>query len=321
MASIPGQATNVGRTGSHASEFAHLEQRTLKLSLVTVAGVALLSLAWGLAIESDVVILNGVFSLVSLIGSVLYLTAARLVSRPADRRFQYGYAHVEPLASGANGLLVLLICVYAFINGIEGLRAGGDAVSPAGVVWFGAVTGAICIAVGTYEWRMARRTGSQLLRNDAREWLIDAAFSVVTLVGFAVVWWLEEPWRTRWATHADSALVALLALLFMPIPLGVLRQTLHELLHMADADRELAARVEAVLRKVTAGHDVVSHTTHVAKVGRSSFIEVNIVAGPRFALQTVAQQDGLRDRIWQALELAPDRAWLSIIVTADPRWA
>jgi predicted Co/Zn/Cd cation transporter (cation efflux family) len=168
---------------------------------------------------------------------------------------------------------------------------------------------------------MARRTGSQLLRNDAREWLIDAAFSVVTLVGFAVVWWLEEPWRTRWATHADSALVALLALLFMPIPLGVLRQTLHELLHMADADRELAARVEAVLRKVTAGHDVVSHTTHVAKVGRSSFIEVNIVAGPRFALQTVAQQDGLRDRIWQALELAPDRAWLSIIVTADPRWA
>jgi cation diffusion facilitator family transporter len=321
MASIPGQATNVGRTGSHASEFAHLEQRTLKLSLVTVAGVALLSLAWGLAIESDVVILNGVFSLVSLIGSVLYLTAARLVSRPADRRFQYGYAHVEPLASGANGLLVLLICVYAFINGIEGLRAGGDAVSPAGVVWFGAVTGAICIAVGTYEWRMARRTGSQLLRNDAREWLIDAAFSIVTLVGFAVVWWLEEPWRTRWATHADSALVALLALLFMPIPLGVLRQTLHELLHMADADRELAARVEAVLRKVTAGHDVVSHTTHVAKVGRSSFIEVNIVAGPRFALQTVAQQDGLRDRIWQALELAPDRAWLSIIVTADPRWA
>ncbi len=225
--------------GSHAGEFARLEQRTLLLSLVAVAGVALLSFAWGVAIESDVVILNGVFSTVSLVGSVLYLTAARLVTRPADRRFQYGYAHVEPLVSGANGLLVLLICVYAFINGIEGLRAGGDAVSPASVVWFGAVTGVICLAVGLYEWAMARRTGSQLLRNDAREWLIDAAFSLVTLVGFAVVWWLEEPWRSIWARHADSALVALLALLFMPVPLGVLRQTLREMLHMADADREL----------------------------------------------------------------------------------
>lgn len=321
MAAKSVQATSGGRTGSRAGDFARLEQRTLMLSLAAVAGVALLSLAWGVAIESDVVILNGVFSLVSLIGSVLYLTAARLVTRPADRRFQYGYAHVEPLASGANGLLVLVICIYAFINGVEGLRAGGDAVSPAGVVWFGALSGIICVAVGAYEWSMARRTGSQLLRNDAREWLIDAAFSLVTLVGFAVVWWLEEPWRTWWASHADSALVALLALAFMPIPLGVLRQTLRELLHMADADRELAARVEAVLREVAAEHDVTSHTTHVAKVGRSSFIEVNIVAGPRFALQTVAQQDDLRARIWESLALAPDRAWLSIIVTADPRWA
>ena len=308
-------------TGARAAESARIEQRTLTLSLAAVAGVALLSLAWGTAIESDVVILNGVFSLVSLAGSALYLTAARLVNRPADRRFQYGYAHVEPMVSGANGLLVLVICIYAFINGVEGLRAGGDSVSPAGVVWFGALSGAICLAVGAYEWSMARRTGSQLLRNDAREWLIDAAFSLVTLAGFAAVWLLEEPWRSWWARHADSALVALLALLFLPVPLGVLRQTLRELLHMADADDELAGRVAAVLREVAAEHDIASHSTHFAKVGRSSFIEVNIVAGPRFDLQTVAQQDALRERIWSALGLAPDRAWLSIVVTADPRWA
>ena len=304
-----------------AADRARIEQRTLAVSLAAVAGIALLSFAWGIAIESDVVILNGVFSLVSLIGSVLYLTAARLVTRPADHRFQFGYAHVEPLAAGANGLLVLVICIYALINGVEGLRVGGDAVSPAGVVWFGAVSGAFCVAFGLYEWFVARRTGSLLLRNDAREWLIDAAFSLVTLAGFAVLWLLEDPWRAWWARHADSALVALLALLFMPVPVTVLRQTLRELLHMADADQELARRVEAVLREVATEHDVASHTTHVAKVGRSSFIEVNIVAGPRFALQTVAEQDGLRARVWRALELAPERAWLSINITADPRWA
>ena len=119
---------------------ARIEQRTLKISLAGVAAVATASLAWGLAIESDVVILNGVFSLVSLVGSVLYLVAAKLVVRPADRRFQYGYAHVEPLVNGVNGLLVLVICVYAFVNGLEGLRAGGDAVDAASVIWFGAVT-------------------------------------------------------------------------------------------------------------------------------------------------------------------------------------
>jgi len=321
MATTSGQVTSGGAAGASAGDLARTEQRTLALSLAAVAGVALLSLAWGVVIESDVVILNGVFSMVSLIGSGLYLTAARLVARPADRRFQYGYAHVEPLVTGANGLLVLVICIYAFINGVEGVRAGGSSVSAAGVVWFGAVTGAICLAVGIYEGFMARRTGSQLLRNDSREWLIDAAFSLVTLAGFAVVWLLEEPWRSLWARYADSALVALLALLFMSVPLGVLRQTMRELLHTADADRELASRVEAVLRAVAAEYDVANHSTHVAKVGRASFIEANIVVGPGFALQTVAQQDALRERIWRELGLPRDRAWLSIIVTADPRWA
>ena len=315
------QQWNHGTAGMRTNDRARIEQRTLTLSLVSVAGIALMSFAWGLAIESDVVILNGVFSLVSLIGSVLYLTAARLVNRPADHRFQFGYAHVEPLAAGANGLLVLVICVYALINGVEGLRVGGDEVSPAGVVWFGALSGAFCAAFGGYEWLVARRTGSQLLRNDSREWLIDAAFSLVTLAGFAVLWLLDEPWRAWWARHADSALVALLALLFIPVPLGVLRQNLREMLHMADADRELAMRVEAVMAEVAAEHDVASHSTHVAKVGRSSFVEVNIVAGPRFALQTVADQDRLRERVWQALGLAPDQGWLSINITADPRWA
>jgi predicted Co/Zn/Cd cation transporter (cation efflux family) len=118
--------------------------------------------------------------------------------------------------------------------------------------------------------------------------------------------------RTLAMSLAAVAGVALLSLAW-----GVAR----ELLHMADADRELASRVEAVLRKVAAEYDVASHSTHVAKVGRASFIEANIVVGPRFGPQTVAQQDALRERIWRELGLTRDRAWLSIIMTSDPRWA
>jgi len=214
-----------------------------------------------------------------------------------------------------------VICIYAFINGVEGLRAGGYEVSPAGVVWFGALSGVICLVVGAYEWSMARRTGSQLLRNDAREWLIDAAFSLVTLAGFAVLWLLEEPWRTWWARHADSALVAFLALLFLPVPLGVLRQNLREMLHMADEDEAISARVEAAMRAIRAEHDIANHTTHVAKVGRQHIIEVNILVGPAFGPKRVSQLDELRERIWRAVDRPAETSWVNITFTADPRWA
>ena len=83
----------------------------------------------------------------------------------------------------------------------------------------------------------------------------------------------------------------------------------------------ITRRVEAALRVIRSEHDIRSHTTHVAKVGRSHLVEVNIVVGPRFELQTVAEQDGLRQRIWSAVNRPIDTAWLTINFTADPRWA
>lgn len=302
-------------------EASRIEQRTLTLSLVCVASIAVGSLAYGLWIESDVVLLNGVFSLISLIGSVLYLVAARLVARSADRRFPYGYAQVEPLVNGTNALLVLVICLYAFLNGVEGIRAGGAEVDAVDVIWFGAVTAVVCATVGSFELRVARRLGSELLRNDAREWLIDAAFSIVTLLGFGALFVLDEPQRGVWARYADSVLVAGLALLFAPIPLGVLRRSGREMLHMRSEDEAIVARVEGAMQALRGEHDVVSHTTHVAKVGRSHWIELNVVVGPGFAAQTVPQQDALRARIWAAIDLPLETAWLTIHFTADPRWA
>lgn len=303
-----------------ADEANRVEQRALTLSIYGVLAVAVGSVGWGLAIESDVVILNGVFSFLSLISGGLSLVAARFVARPEDRRFPFGYAHVEPLVHTVNGAMVLLMCVYSFINGVEGVRSGGHETDVAGVLWFSLVTAAFCLAVGAYEWRLARRTGSRLLLNDAKEWLIDAAFSAVTFAGFAVLPFLAEPWRGAWARYADPAMVAVLALLLLPVPLGILRQSLREVLLMTDVDDELVGRVETVIAEVRAEHEVVRGVHHVVRTGRTAFVEIDFVVGPGFTAQTVAQQDALRERIRARLGLSLDDAWLSISFTEDPRW-
>jgi cation diffusion facilitator family transporter len=297
-----------------------IEQRTLKLSIYGVLVLAVGSIGWGLLIESDVVILNGIFSLFSLIGGGLSLLAARLVAKPEDRRFPFGYSHVEPLVHSVNGLLVLIICAYAFINGVEGIRARGNPVDAQGVIWFSAVTALFCLGLGVYEMAVGRRLNSLLLTNDAKSWLLDAAFSLVTLLGFAVLPFLDEPYRSTWARYADPAMVAVLALLLIPVPLGILNKSLREVLLMANADDALVGRVEAVLGEVRAEHDIRRAIHHIARSGRTVFIEIDIVVGPAFALQTVAQQDDLRRRIWAALDLPLEQAWLSISLTADPRW-
>ena len=297
-----------------------IEQRTLTLSIWGVVGVAVGSIAYGLFLESDVVILNGIFSLLSLIGSGLSLLAARLVVQPENRRFPFGYSHLEPLVLSVNSFMVLLICLYALINGIERIRAGGNAVEAEGVIWFALASGAVSLAVYLYERRVARRVDSPLIEADAREWLIDFGFSMVTLLGFAVLLFLEEPARGVWARYADPVMVSAMALLAVPLPLHVLRRSLREVLLMTDAGDEVARRLETVMETVRAEHDIVRYVHHVVKTGRTRFIEVDIVVGPNFALQTVAEQDRLRERIWRAVGLSLDEAWLSICLTGDPRW-
>lgn len=297
-----------------------IEQRTLTITLCLVVLMVIGSLIFGVRIQSDVVILNGIFSLFSLIGSWLSLTAAKLVARPADKSFQYGYWHVEPLVHCANSLMMSAMCLYAFLNGLEGLRSGGHVVDAVQVIWFGAISGTLCGTVGLYELFMANKIDSELLRNDAREWLMDFAFSLVTLGGFAGLFILPEPLRSTWAYYADSALVSFMALLLIPFPLRVFVRNFREVLRITGSEEILVERVTAALEHLKKEDDVVSYSSHILKVGRTYFVEVNILVGPEFSFQSIARQDELREIIWKNCGKSLDDLWLSLCVTADKRW-
>ncbi|MBL8418188.1 MAG: cation diffusion facilitator family transporter [Dechloromonas sp.] len=297
-----------------------LEQRTLRISVITIVGLAIAGIGYGLYIGSEAVMLDGFYALTSLVGSGLYLLAARIVEKPADRRFQYGYAHIEPLVNSFNNLILLVVCLYALFNGLEGLRIGGHTVDAGSVVIYSLLSAAVCAVVWAYETRVAKRIGSQLIRNDAREWMISMSFSLVTMLGFAMVWVLPEPWREWWGRYADSAVLILMALLLIPVPMKILYENMREVLQITNPDDAVAQRVNAVMRDIAAAEDIADYSTHIAKTGRIHFIEINIVAGPNFRPQSIPELDRLRSRIWEAIGLPLEQAWLGIMFTADRRW-
>jgi predicted Co/Zn/Cd cation transporter (cation efflux family) len=122
-----------------------------------------------------------------------------------------------------------------------------------------------------------------------------------------------------WARYADPVMVAVLAALLLPMPIGVLRESLREVLLMATPDEPLMRRLEAITRDLRTEPGVQRVIHHAVKSGRIYFIEVDIVVGPGFPLQTLAGQDTLRVRIWNALEISSGDAWLSVCITTDAR--
>ena len=88
--------------------------------------VSLFGVLFGLLSGSLSIMFDGVFAAIDAAMSGLALFVSRLVTRESNnRRFQFGYWHIEPMVLAFNGGTLMLLCFYAFLNAVDSLLAGG----------------------------------------------------------------------------------------------------------------------------------------------------------------------------------------------------
>ncbi|EYB68590.1 hypothetical protein DEIPH_ctg020orf0028 [Deinococcus phoenicis] len=295
------------------------EQQVLRLSIWLTVALAVLGLFVGVWVGSESIIFDGFFSGVNVLMTSAALLVAKLVARGGSRRFQYGYWHLEPLVSAFNGTVMGLICLVAFVNEVNGLRGGGQAVE-VGVA--SAYTLLACIAslvMYLYVLRASRGMNSELLRIDAREWLIEGVLTAAIFVGFAIAALLGATGGESLAPYVDPVIVMVLALLLLPVPFGIVRRALREVFLIAPV--ELDTQVHAVLSEIGQRYGFQDYRSYVAKSGRVRYIDINIITPANFEVSGVAGLDRIREEIKRDLDEAGTQLWLTVSFTADPKWA
>jgi predicted Co/Zn/Cd cation transporter (cation efflux family) len=284
------------------------EQRVLKQSIVATGLVAVSCVGFGLWAASQSIVFDGVYSLLDVLLTLGSLAVSKLVSRAGSRRFQFGYWHLEPLVLVFNSAMLSLACAYALINGIEGLRGPGRAMPfEAGIVWVLAI-GAVSMGFWIYVSRHARRLDSELLRLDAKGWLVSGALNSALLLAFVLGALARQ---TRYASageYADSLALAVLALLMLPVPLRSLMRALSEVMQIAPAD--LDRRVRKVLDAVNAHHALAGYRSFVAKTGRIAMVEVHFKVPAEMPIGSIGKLDAIRTEI--AAELDEPHVWLTV---------
>ena len=154
------------------------EQRILRLSIGVTVIVSLFGVVFGLLSGSLSIVFDGVFAAIDAAMSGLALFVSRLVTRTSDnRRFQFGYWHIEPMVLAFNGGTLMLLCFYAFLNAVDSFLAGGRALAFDWAIAYALVVCATCFGMFFYERRLNRRIGSDFVRLDAQSWLMSAATS------------------------------------------------------------------------------------------------------------------------------------------------
>jgi predicted Co/Zn/Cd cation transporter (cation efflux family) len=292
-----------------------LEARLLRISVAATLLIAGLGILFGLLARSSAILFDGFFALIDVAVTWLTLKVARLVASQGDRRFQYGFWHLEPLVMALRASVLIVLVAYAFFSAVNSLLKGGYEPDFGMGLAYAVAVSVICFAMWWWIRGQAERIDSGLVRLDVKAWLMSALITSALLVAFAVALASTGTETERLIPYLDPAVLALLSLALLPMPFREAREAFAEIFMISPP--ELDARVRGVMADFIEQHEFRDFRSYVSKAGRAQFIEISVLV-PSDLRVPVGEIDALRAEIGAAIGGAGPERWLTILFTADP---
>jgi len=297
-----------------------IEQFALKLSIAGTLFMAILGFSFAVLTHSEAIMLDGIFSLIGLVMSVLTLWIARLVVSPETKKFQFGFAHFEPMWNSFKSLIVLIICAFAFTGAMSDLMQGGRSLLFGFATLYALIATIGCLVIAILMNHYKNISQSTLVAVDAKGWLIDTIISSSILGAFVVVYFMQD---TQWAVYlpyVDSTLVAVLVLISLPIPIRMLKEHMREVLLLAPKE-EVQQEISIRLNEAVEGYDIIATRIRLIKMGRHIGLNAYIIVPASFQVTRVHELDAIREKIKAKLLDYHPQIILDIIFTENEQWA
>jgi len=296
------------------------EQRALRVSTAGALLLAVLGIGFAIHTGSRAILLDGVFSGLGFFMSLLTLYVSRLVHRPDDEVFQYGYAHFAPLMNVLKSFVMVALCGFALLSAISTLIAGGQEMAMGGAMLYAVlatVTGSVLFA---YLRRAARQSGSVLVSLDAKAAGLDIVLSAAVLASFALGWLSLGTPLERYLDYLDPMVVAVLCLVSLPIPLKVLWENGREVLLLAP-DAAIQQMVIDRIESAIVPLPISDHRIRMLKLGQVLGVTLHLRPADDFRFGSLAELDCVRRAIEGSLASLELDVGIDVVFLSDMRWA
>jgi len=246
------------------------ETKIRQASWISIIGNALLSvikIITGLVSGSLAVLADGIDSATDIAGSVVTLIAARIMSKPPDIRFPYGYAKADIIATKVLSFIIFFAGAQLAISAVQGLAGGEVRKLPtllAIYVTLISVAGKIILAI--YQLHMGKKYYSPMLLANGRNMQNDVLTSVSVLLGLVFTHVFNLP-------VIDPLIALLVSLWIMYTAFKIFMEGNAELMDGVDDPHTYKQIFEAV-KKVEGAFN--PHRVRVRKIGSSYLVGIDI---------------------------------------------
>lgn len=208
-------------------------QRTLIFALSTSLGILILEMIGGVWSNSLSLLSDAGHVFVDVLAIGLALVALRLTLRPVSAKRTYGWLRAEVLASLLNGVLLMLIAMSIFYEGLQRFYQPTDII-PSVALIFGAV-GLVANIFAAVLLKHEREKGENINIKAAFWHVLSDTVSSVGVVLSAIIIWF-----TGW-TQIDALASMLIALFIIRGAVSLINESVGILLEATPKDVDLAA--------------------------------------------------------------------------------
>jgi len=156
--------------------------------------LSILKIVIGLVTNSLAVVGDGIDSASDIVISIITLVTAKIISRPPDKKYAYGYEKADSIASKLLSFFVFFAGAQLLYTSVKKLISGETTEIPG--IWAIYVTILSIIVkllLAWYQKKIGKKTDSSMLISNAKNMQNDVVISVAVLLGLLFTVYLNLP--------------------------------------------------------------------------------------------------------------------------------
>ncbi|MEN8201727.1 MAG: cation diffusion facilitator family transporter [Bacteroidota bacterium] len=255
------------------------EQKIIRASWWAILGnavLAVLKLAIGFVSGSYALIADGIDSSTDIASSLVVLVAARIMTRPPDIKFPYGYSKADTIASKVLSFIIFFAGAQLAYSTIRILISASVMQTPTPLaIWITMVSIAGKLILTFLLFRTGRQVESPMLIANARNMRNDILISLSVLASLIFTILLKEP-------LIDRLIALAISIFIMYSAFRIFMKSNVDLMDGID-DTDVYKRLFEAVNSVEGAHN--PHRVRVRKIGHHYMVNLDIEVHPYLSVQ------------------------------------
>ena len=297
-----------------------VEQDMLKFSAAGGLFFAILGLGWGLKISSEMIMFDGLYSLISLFLAIVAIIMANYIEKNDESKFPFGKGMLEPVTVAFKSIVLLIMCASTFLNSLKEIFNGGNAIDTNSALMYSLISSIGCAIVFVIMNRKGKSLSSDILKAESNQWLMDTVLSIAVLCGFIISLVMARTPLAYLTKYVDPLMVVISSGLFIRVPVVTLIGSFKEIVNI-NANDEINEKIDGIVKAVEKEYNFQDSYTRVSKIGRELRIEIDFIFNEESNLDDLKEMDKVREKVYNNMSSLNFKKWLNINFTADKKWA